>query len=115
MATIDMEEKKRWMKLFEGIEGINCVESTKKFYEITTDVVSKGLAVKKLGEILGIDMSEVMVMGDAPNDISMLDVAGYPVVMGQADESMKKGRLVTDTCSNAGVSKAIEKYCFGNE
>ena len=114
-ATIDIEEKKRWMKLFKSVDEVDGVESTVKFYEIVSKGVSKGNAVRKLGQILNVDMSEVMVMGDAPNDESMLQVAGYPVVMGQADESMKKGRIVTDTCANAGVSKAIEKYCFGNE
>ena len=114
MTTFDPVEKKKWVKLFDGIEGVNVVESTPHFLEIMNINATKGLAVKKLAEILGIELEEVMAIGDELNDISMLDVAGYPVVMGQAKDELKKGRLVTETCANAGVGKAIQKYCFGN-
>ena len=66
--------------------------------------------------MLGIELNEVIGIGDDINDISMWNVVGYPVVIGDAKECYKtEGRIVTDTCENAGVSQIIEKLCFEND
>ncbi|BFU18894.1 Cof family hydrolase subfamily protein [Entamoeba histolytica HM-1:IMSS-B] len=106
------EEKMKWMQLFTGIDGIVVTESQSTFIEITKSDATKGHAVKTLAKMLGIDLKDVMAIGDAMNDVPMLDVVGYPVVMGQAEDRVKEGRLVTDRCENSGVAKAIEKYCL---
>ncbi|EDR23951.1 hypothetical protein, conserved [Entamoeba dispar SAW760] len=106
------DEKIKWMQLFTDIDGIVVTESQSTFIEITRNDATKGHAVKTLAQILNINLKNVMAIGDAMNDIPMLDVAGYPVVMGQAEDRVKEGRLVTDRCENSGVAKAIQKYCF---
>ena len=115
LCTYDKEEKERWFDILnkiEGIETVNIFHSTPIYIEITAKQANKGTAVQFLAQHLGISLNEVMAIGDGDNDISMLDVVGYPVVMGQSSEQLKKGRIVTETCWNAGVSVAIEKYCF---
>ena len=116
-----MEDKKLqpWItKLIQDVEGseqLIIFPSVGLHVEVTHISANKGDTVKWIANHLGITMDQVMAIGDAENDIPMLDVAGYPVVMGQARDELKKGRLVTESCSNAGVSVAIEKYCFGVE
>jgi 3-deoxy-D-manno-octulosonate 8-phosphate phosphatase KdsC-like HAD superfamily phosphatase len=39
-------------------------------------IASKGIALKELSEHLGIKQSEVMAIGDAENDLSMIEFAG---------------------------------------
>ena len=52
-----------------------------------------------------------MCIGDSENDLSMLKEAGFAVVMGNAEDSVKKyADYVTDTNENNGVSKVIEKF-----
>ena len=118
LCTYDKEEKEKWFEILntvEGAETVNIAHSTPIYIEITAKDANKGNAVKFLANELGITLDQVMAIGDGDNDLPMLDVAGYPVVMGQARDELKKGRLVTESCSNAGVSVAIEKYCFGVE
>uniref|UniRef100_UPI00259A8B35 HAD hydrolase family protein n=1 Tax=uncultured Granulicatella sp. TaxID=316089 RepID=UPI00259A8B35 len=57
-----------------------------------------------------IDSSEIMAMGDANNDIEMLQFAGLGIAMGNASEEVKTiADIVTDTNENNGVIKAIDK------
>ena len=72
---------------------------------------TKATALSRLAEILKIDSSEIMAMGDANNDIEMLQFAGLGIAMGNASDYVKS--LADDiTASNEedGVARAIEKY-----
>lgn len=58
---------------------------------------------------LQIPCERSVAMGDSVNDIEVLKAAGVAVVMGNAPESMRSAhRVVTDTCENNGVGKALE-------
>ena len=74
--------------------------------------VSKGAALTRLAEERGIQLSEVMAIGDNWNDLSMLQVAGYPVLMGNAPEELlamarERGWTVAATNDEDGVAAAI--------
>lgn len=45
---------------------------------------SKGSALVRLAEARGFSAAEIMAIGDNWNDLSMLEVAGHPVLMGNA-------------------------------
>ncbi|ELP87105.1 hypothetical protein EIN_495700 [Entamoeba invadens IP1] len=108
----DFDEKKKWLPLFSTIEGICVTESCSNYIEITSSGSTKGEAVKALGSILSIPQSQIMAIGDSYNDVSMLEFAGLPVIMGNADDALKnKGWYVTSTCECAGVSQAMQKFC----
>jgi Cof subfamily protein (haloacid dehalogenase superfamily) len=51
--------------------------------------VSKGAALKKLADILGVERKEVMAIGDNWNDVEMLEWAGQGVMMGNAAEVLR--------------------------
>jgi Cof subfamily protein (haloacid dehalogenase superfamily) len=70
----------------------------------------KGIALKAFAEQKGIKMEEVMALGDNFNDVSMLQMAGRGVAMGNAEEKIKKMcRYVTKTNNEHGVAYAIEE------
>jgi hydroxymethylpyrimidine pyrophosphatase-like HAD family hydrolase len=50
---------------------------------------SKGVALARLAASLGIEADEMMAIGDNWNDLSMLEIAGWPVLMGNAPEDLK--------------------------
>src|SRR5258708_6716118 len=50
----------------------------------------KGNALHALCTQLGVTTGETLAVGDAPSDLPMLEIAGIPVVMGQADPEMKR-------------------------
>lgn len=76
--------------------------------EINHKDAQKGNAVKLMAEKRGIELEDVMTIGDNFNDISMLKVAGVSFAMGNAEEDVKKiAKYEADTNMNHGVGKAI--------
>ena len=74
----------------------------------------KGNALHALCTQLGILTGETLAIGDAPSDVPMLEIAGVPVVMGQADAGMKRhGWVVAPTVLEDGAAWAIERYALG--
>lgn len=70
----------------------------------------KGIALSFYANKQGIDMKEVMAIGDNFNDESMITMAGFGVAMGNAEEGIKKvSDFVTKTNLENGVAHAIEK------
>ena len=71
---------------------------------------TKGNALKKLAEILGIKREEVIALGDNYNDLSMLTYAGVGIAMGNAEDCVKEAAdFITDTNDEDGVAKALNK------
>lgn len=70
----------------------------------------KGLALAELAKSMGIEMKDVMSMGDNLNDKSMLEMAGRGVAMGNADkEIVDICKFHTKTNEEDGVAFAIEE------
>ena len=86
------------------------VRSQKYLVEVLTKGVNKAFGLEKLAQKLNIQPSEIAAIGDAANDIEMLEYAGLAVAMGNASEEVKAiADIVTDTNENNGVIKAIDK------
>lgn len=79
--------------------------------EITHSDAQKGIALSTIAKQLGIDLKDVMALGDNLNDVSMLERVGYSVAMGNAAPEVKTvAKYVTDSNENSGVGKAIKKF-----
>ena len=86
------------------------VRSQKYLVEVLTKGVNKAFGLEKLAQKLNIQPSEIAAVGDAANDIEMLEYAGLAIAMGNASEEVKAiADIVTDTNENNGVIKAIDK------
>ena len=79
--------------------------------EIGGATTSKAEALRQMGKLLGIDRSEMMAIGDSPNDIAMLLESGTPVAVGNAKPEVKKiAAYIAPTNHEDGVADAIEKF-----
>ena len=79
--------------------------------EILPPGTSKGVALKQLLKDMKISPENVMAMGDAENDVEMIQLAGVGVAMGQAAQNVKDAAdFVTTTCDEDGVAVAIERF-----
>lgn len=78
---------------------------------------SKGTGVEKLAILNGLTAENVMVIGDNFNDLDMLEFAGTPVVMGNADAGLLERAEFYKTLSNneGGVAAAIERFILNQE
>ncbi len=79
--------------------------------EINSAEATKGQALSALCDRLRLDRSEVIVFGDGLNDLDMLQFAGLPVAMGNADPLIKEHSAFI-TCSNndGGIAKALRHF-----
>ena len=86
------------------------VRSQKYLVEVLTKGVNKAFGLEKLAQKLNILPSEISAIGDAANDVEMLEYAGLAIAMGNASEEVKAiSDIVTDTNENNGVIKAIDQ------
>jgi Cof subfamily protein (haloacid dehalogenase superfamily) len=92
-------------------ERFTVVRSAPFFLEILNKNSNKGNGVSMLADYLGIKPSEVICVGDAGNDVHMLEYAGLSVAMGNAFDDIKSiADYVTHTNNDDGVAHVIEKF-----
>lgn len=69
----------------------------------------KGRALVRAAEHLGVSMADVVAVGDAANDLSMLAVAGTAIAMGQAAREIHDAaHLVVPAVDAHGVAVALD-------
>lgn len=84
--------------------------------ELNPAGISKASGLRDVCAMLGIDMSQVIAMGDSVNDLSMLREAGLGVAMGNAQDEVKaEADIVTSSNDEDGVAQVIRQYIFGLE
>lgn len=91
------------------------VRSEDFYLEFMHKEASKGKTLARLSNELGLAPSEVMALGNAQNDNSMLEFAGTGIAMGNSvPETLAVADDVTADNNHDGVAAAIDKYVFGN-
>jgi len=79
--------------------------------ELNPKGISKGSGMIEVCKLLGIQMNEVIAMGDSFNDLSMITAAGLGVAMGNAQPAIKEyADIVTLTNEENGVAAVIRDY-----
>jgi Cof subfamily protein (haloacid dehalogenase superfamily) len=97
---------------FEG--QVEIVRSHANFVEGNPLGVSKGDALRRLAQTLGIPQDRVMAIGDQGNDVSMISWAGLGVAMGNSSPAAKAvAAWVAPPLSQNGAAVAIERFIFG--
>lgn len=110
------ERIEAYRKELDNMDEITYFVAGTRSIEINMKDVSKGNAVKMLAEHYGIKREEVICIGDNENDVSMIKYAGLGIAMGNAIPKLKEiADYVTDTNTNDGVRKAVEKFILTDE
>ena len=79
--------------------------SAPTYLEITRSGVNKGEALKIVATYLAIPLEYILVIGDSHNDLSMFEVAGMAIAMGNAPEEVKAAAdLVAPSNDEDGVA-----------
>lgn len=110
--TIDKQELEEALKDFKYIEELEIYDSGFALH-ITDKRVNKGTSLRYLCERNGINMENVMAIGDSQNDEEFLKEAGYKIAVGNADDDLKN--ISTYSCEKLygdGVAEAIEKFAL---
>lgn len=84
------------------------IRSERTLYEILPKGSSKGNLLLKLAEILGIDRSKTVAVGDYNNDVSMIRMAGVGIAVANAvDEAKAVADIVTVSNEEHAIAKVI--------
>ncbi|MEK3888328.1 Cof-type HAD-IIB family hydrolase [Bacillus sp. FSL K6-3431] len=102
--------------IIEKWEKIEVTQSSPSNVEITFEGMTKAYGVRQICDFLGIDMDQVIAIGDSYNDLKLIEAVGLGVAMGNAEVELKgRANCMTDTNEQDGVAKAICRYIFEEE
>jgi Cof subfamily protein (haloacid dehalogenase superfamily) len=108
-STYEVEDFHRHVSSLLGEEVI-VTHSGASFLEISAAGVTKARALATLCEERGITPDEVVAFGDMPNDLSMLNWAGYGVAVANAHPLVRASAdAITRSNSEDGVAVALEE------
>lgn len=92
-------------------EKYNVVRSAHIFLEFLNKKSDKGLGLEALRKHLNLNADEIMAIGDAGNDISLLDHAYVKVAMANSfKELLPHANFITKSNTESGVAYAINKF-----
>ncbi len=84
--------------------------------EVLPPGASKGAGVSVMLDRLGVDPADVLAIGDAENDIGMLELAGTSVAMGNASPEVKRAAKFTTAHNNEdGAALAFERHVIAEQ
>lgn len=79
--------------------------------ECTAAGITKGTGLEKLCNHLGLGIKECIAVGDADNDLPMLQIAGLPLAMGNANKNVRAiTKIMLPNNDHDGCAEAIEKF-----
>lgn len=94
-------------------DRFSIVRSEDFYLEFMHPDASKGKTLKTLSKQLGIKQNEVMALGNAQNDNSMIEFAGIGVAMGNSiPETLAVADVTVADNNHDGVAEAVNKYVF---
>ena len=81
------------------------------FLEAAPNGIDKGAAIQVLAEKLNIHQSEIIAIGNAGNDLTMVQYAGLGVWVDNVDPELREfGDLVVASNNDHGVAEVIRRY-----
>lgn len=92
-------------------QQVHITKSKPHFLEVVHKEGTKGDAIRFLAEHFGLELEQIMAIGDSWNDREMLEAAGLGVAMGNAVDALKEiADYVTLSNNEDGVKHAVEKF-----
>ena len=84
------------------------LRSQSYYLDVTHAKANKGSALRAIAAHAGLDLDEMAAIGDMANDLSMLEIAGFSIAMGNAPPNVKAScDAVTDSNQQEGFAKAL--------
>jgi HAD superfamily hydrolase (TIGR01484 family) len=98
------------------VEASVSIDNVDKWYiDCTPAGVDKGFGASQFAERVGVELDDLMVIGDGWNDVPMFKVAGIPIAMsGAPDELLQLAVAVVPDIDNDGAAQAIKQYVLNS-
>jgi len=86
------------------------------YLDITHPLANKGVALSEIARLLAVPLTEIAVIGDGGNDVSMFKRSGFSIAMGNASPEVQRAAdCVTDSNRDDGFANAVERFILGGE
>lgn len=104
------ESRQRSWERLQGLDA-HVAHAEQAGLELTPTGVDKARGLKLLCDHLGCSLDECVAVGDAFNDIEVLEVAGLAVAMGNADDTVKAltHATVADN-DHDGIAEVVRRF-----
>lgn len=115
LSVVAAEDRDRYYKIIsEKLKDKAYVTSGgSNLIEVCVKGFSKGTAVQLLAERYGINLSETLAVGDALNDLPMLETAGFGVALKNAETALKEKAYVYEYSNDEdAVANLIKEYGY---
>lgn len=116
VLIIDCDENQVIRRLREVFpeEELAICSSGAGLVDINPPGVGKGSGVRRLAELRGWRMENILAMGDNYNDRTMLEAVGMSAVPASGEEEIRAiAGFVTASCGENPLTAAVEHFCPG--
>ncbi|HKM61601.1 MAG TPA: Cof-type HAD-IIB family hydrolase [Acidisphaera sp.] len=96
----------------QALDGDASATRSQPYYlDVTSPKANKGAVVDTLAAIYNLHHSQIVTIGDGPNDRLMFRRSGFSIAMGNGSEEVRNtAKVVTDSNEDDGWAKAVRKY-----
>jgi Cof subfamily protein (haloacid dehalogenase superfamily) len=95
----------------EFAHDVTVVRTDEQLVQVMHKRVSKSRSLKRVAQHYGVSDREIMAIGDAPNDVGMLQMAGVAVAMDNAHAFVKQvAHWIAPSNDDHGVHAALVRY-----
>ena len=93
-------------------DTVNLFYSSETYLEFVISGVDKGSALEATAKEAGVELADVIAIGDSDNDLPMILKAGLGVAMKNGEEHVKAaaGYVTERTAEEHGVAEVLEKF-----
>ncbi|MNW55841.1 putative phosphatase YwpJ [compost metagenome] len=110
------EVRHQIMMELQQMGGLQMTNSSPVNIEINPAGISKASGVAEVCKLLGIEMSEVVAVGDSLNDLAVIEAVGLGVAMGNAQEQVKEAAdLIVASNNEDGIVEVIREHILKGE
>jgi uncharacterized protein len=104
--VMDMVTERFWKPKQVGV-----FLSDPSLIQITHPLVDKGIALQRIARKMNLKREEVMAIGDASNDLGMLEWAGFGVAVANAYPAVRDmADAIVPSNDELGVARAIQRF-----
>ena len=98
-------------ELKEAMPHLSICMSKPFFLEVAQNGIDKAASIKFLAEKLNIHQSEIIAVGNAENDLAMVEYAGLGIWVDNVDAELRdKANVIVASNNNHGVAEVVRRF-----
>jgi Cof subfamily protein (haloacid dehalogenase superfamily) len=85
------------------------------YLDVTHPDANKGMVVRKLSRMVGVQLAQIATIGDMPSDVLMFSLSGMSIATANASPDVQRcARYVTTSNEDEGFANAVDRFVLGS-